>query len=78
MAAMSELDRVKQQIAYLKYWQGIMVVTAISVIGWFLTSPDDRPGHISAMAVLAAAALVFGIVVLHREIARRIDRLGDL
>jgi hypothetical protein len=23
----SELDRLKEQIAYLKFWQGIMVVT---------------------------------------------------
>lgn len=28
--AMAELDRVREQIAYLKFWQGIMVVTNIS------------------------------------------------
>ena len=28
---MSELDRLKEQLAYLKFWQGIMVVTDISL-----------------------------------------------
>jgi hypothetical protein len=32
---MSELDVAKEQIAYLKLWLGIMVVTDISLIGWF-------------------------------------------
>jgi len=27
---MSELDRLKEQLAYLKFWQGIMVITDIS------------------------------------------------
>ena len=35
---MAELDRVREKIAYLKYWQGFMVVTAISVFGWLLTA----------------------------------------
>ena len=35
---MSELDRIKEQIAYLKYWQGIMVVTDITLVGWLLTA----------------------------------------
>jgi len=29
----SELDRLKEQLAYLKFWQGIMVVTDISLVG---------------------------------------------
>jgi hypothetical protein len=33
---MSELDRLKEQLAYLKFWQGIMVVTEISLVGWFI------------------------------------------
>ena len=33
---MSELDRLKEQLAYLEFWQGIMVVTEISLVGWFI------------------------------------------
>jgi len=34
----SELDRLKEQIAYLKFWQGIMVVTEISLVGWLIST----------------------------------------
>ena len=36
---MSELDRLKEQLAYLKFWQGIMVITDISLVGWLLRRP---------------------------------------
>jgi hypothetical protein len=33
---MTEIDGAKEEIAYLKLWLGIMVVTGISLIGWLL------------------------------------------
>jgi 4-hydroxybenzoate polyprenyltransferase len=75
--AMSELDRVREQIAYLKYWQGIMVVTDISLIGWLMTVPGPQVG-IFALAFGGAIALTCGIYLLHRLIDRRIDELGRL
>jgi hypothetical protein len=35
---MPELDRLKEQLAYLKFWQGIMVVTDISLVGWLVST----------------------------------------
>ncbi len=35
---MSELDHLKEQVAYLKFWQGIVVVTDISLAGWLISS----------------------------------------
>ena len=35
---MSELDVAKEQIAYLKFWLGVMVVTDISVVGWLISN----------------------------------------
>ena len=35
---MSELDLAKEQIAYLKFWLGILVVTDISLFGWLITN----------------------------------------
>jgi hypothetical protein len=34
----SELDVAKEQIAYLKFWLGILVVTDISLFGWLLSN----------------------------------------
>lgn len=35
---MSELDIAKEKIAYLKIWLGILLVTDISVVGWFVSN----------------------------------------
>jgi hypothetical protein len=75
---MAEIDRVREQIAYLKYWQGIMVVTDISLVGWLITVADSPPQRTFTLALAGVAALSFGILDLHRRIERRIHRVGDL
>src|SRR4051812_27177285 len=39
---MSQLDHLREEIAYLKFWLGIFVVTDISLAGWLISSPDTR------------------------------------
>ena len=39
---MSKLDRTKEQIAYLRFWLGVMVVTDISLVGWVVSSAGSE------------------------------------
>ena len=39
---MSKLDKAKEQIAYLKFWLGVMVVTDISLVGWLVSNTNLR------------------------------------
>ncbi|MBI4189366.1 MAG: hypothetical protein HY525_02370 [Betaproteobacteria bacterium] len=75
---MSELDRLKEQVAYLKFWQGIVVVTDISLGGWLVSASDTAAPLTFALAVAGIILLSIGIVVLHRQIERRIDQIGKL
>ena len=75
---MSELDRLKEQIAYLKLWQGIMVVTDISLVGWLVSAADGTRPVLVALAVFTVALVTIGIVLAHRHIERRIDEIGKL
>ena len=75
---MSELDRLKEQLAYLKFWQGIMVVTDISLLGWLVSTADSTRALTVVLAIIGVVALTFGIVVLHRQVERRIDEIGRL
>ncbi len=75
---MSELDRLKEQLAYLKFWQGIMVVTDISLVGWLVSTADGARALTVVLAIIGVIALTFGIVVLHRQIERRINQIGRL
>jgi hypothetical protein len=74
----AEIDRVREQIAYLKFWQGIMVVTDISLVGWLITASDDATFALYAMALGTVAALSLGIMKLHRRIELRIEATARL
>lgn len=75
---MPELDRLKEQIAYLKLWQGMMVVADISLVGWLASAVDATRPVLVALAVITVALVTIGIVMVHRQIERRIDRIGKL
>jgi hypothetical protein len=74
----SELDRLKEQLAYLKFWQGIMVVTDISLVGWLVSTADSAAASLRFYGIVGVVFLTLGIIVLHRQIERRIDRIGTL
>lgn len=75
---MAALDRAREEIAYLKFWQGIMVVSDISLVGWFVTASDDATFGLYTMALGMLAALSLGIMKLHRRIEQRIEATGRL
>ena len=74
----SELDRLKEQLAYLKFWQGIVVVTDISLAGWLVSASDTAALFTVVLAIAGVVLLSVGIVILHRQIERRIDQIGKV
>ena len=75
---MSELDVAKEQIAYLKFWLGILVVTDISLFGWLLSNAMSADLRMVLGGCFAAVALTLGILFLHRRIERQIESLREL
>lgn len=77
-APMSELDRLREQLVYLRLWLGIVVVAEISLIGWLASAVESAPTRLLALAIATAVLLGLGILMLHRQIQRRIDHIGKL
>jgi hypothetical protein len=75
---MSELDVAKEQIAYFKLWLGIMVVTDISLIGWFIGNYGQAVAGLLITDLLAVVVVSAGIAELHRRIKRQIEHLREL
>lgn len=75
---MPELERLKEQIAYLKLLQGIAVVTFISLVGWVISASSTAAPMTMALAIIGVVLLGGAIVALHRQIGRRIDEIGRL
>lgn len=75
---MSELDRIKEQLVYLRFWLGIMVVTDISLVGWLASTVDTVSHALLGFAIVGIIVLSLGIFLLHRRIERRIEQIGRL
>jgi len=75
---MAQLDRLKEQLGYLKFWLGIAVVTNISLAGWLISSFDTAARFTFALALAGMVLLSFGILFLHRQIERRIEQIGTV
>ena len=75
---MSELDVAKEQIAYLKFWLGIFVVTDISLFGWVLSNVGSATLLLVFGGCFAIVATTVGIVLLHRRIEGQIEGLREL
>lgn len=72
-----EVDRLKEQVAYFKLWQGLFAVTDISVVGWLISGSDAANRWTIALAVAGVGLMTIGIIMLHRHIGTRMERLGE-
>ena len=75
---LSELDHLKEEVGYLKFWQGITVVTDISIAGWLISSSGTAAPYTISLAVIGLIVFTAGIVFLHRRIERRMTRIKEL
>jgi hypothetical protein len=75
---MSELDVAKEQIAYLKFWLGILVVADISLFGWLMSNVGSANLFLVLGGCFAVVAITVGTVFLHRRIERKIESLREL
>ena len=75
---MSKLDVAKEQIAYLKLWLSIMIVTDISLMGWLLGNFKTAGWPLILGDILALIAVSRGCYFLHTRIESAISKLEDL
>ena len=76
--AVAALDRHKEQLAYLRVWQGILIVTDISLVGWLMSFRDQSPAFVQTLAFMAFGILGVIVLLAHRRIERHIADVGRL
>ena len=75
---MATLDRVKEEVSYLRIWQGIFTVSGISLAGWLLSAGDSVPTLSYALALVGVLLLGLSGLILHHQIASRIREMEKL
>ena len=73
-----QLDRGKEQLAYLKLWQGVAVVSDISLLGWLLSGSSGASPSVVTLAWVGLGVLTYAIVRLHRRIKHYMQLIGTL
>ena len=74
----SKLDVAKEQIAYLKLWLGIVIVTDISLVGWLLGNFRSVEWPLIVGNLLALLGVAWGCYALHTRIESAIAKLEEL
>ena len=75
---MPELDRLKEEVAYLKFWQGLAVVVLVSIAGWLISNGAGADAWTFTLATAGVVWLGIVVMVLGRQIGRRIKEIGKL
>jgi len=75
---MSQIDIVKETIAYLKFWLGVMVVSDITLVGWLLTKAGVVSDLKTYGAVIGIAIITISALFVHKRIEYLISTLKEL
>lgn len=75
---MSKLDKLKEEIGWLKVVFAILVATDISLIAWLARNYANADNLLFTLCWVAVIFISLGIVWISRAAYRRIDELEDL
>jgi hypothetical protein len=76
---MAKIDEIKEEISYLKFWVGVFVAVAISLLSYIVK--HFNVNHFNLYLLFATIALVmdgFAILFVHKKITKKIKSLKDL
>jgi hypothetical protein len=75
---MAKIDRIREQINYMKVWISIFVVTEIGLIGWLVTNFDALNETKFFLGASGFLILLAAIHVLNKKILAKINSLESL
>ena len=78
MSTLFHLDRIKEQLAYLRLWLGILVVAEISLVGWTISAVESAPPRLLVLGIVGIMFLGWAVLLLHQQIDRRIEEIRSL
>ena len=75
---MAKIDEIKEELNYLKVWLGIVVITTISLISWLINNYETASELKILSDVVAIVVLTFSIIIIDKNIKKKMKSLKDL
>ena len=75
---MSKVDKLKEEIGWLKVVFAILVAIDISLVGWLAQNYDNAPVFLQTVCAVAVVFITGGVIWVNRIAYRKIDELEEL
>lgn len=75
---MSKIDRIKEEVGWLKIAFGLAVALDASLVAWLAQNYMTARPIVIIAAVVAAIVIAIAVVFINRRAFRRIEELEDL
>ena len=78
MVLMAEIDKVKEEINWLKVAFGLLIIIDISLVAWFVENYENIPNELLYLTLFGILLFTVGIVIVNRRAYKKINKLGEL
>ncbi len=75
---MSKIDKIEEQIGWLKVVFGLLVAMTASLVGWMASNYNNTDALFMLSAVILVIIFVYGIVVVNLKAFDKINELEEL
>jgi len=75
--AMAKIDRLKEEIGWLKLVFGLLVAIDVSLVGWLAQNYASASRVLVVGGVIATAVVTLGVVRINRVAYHRMKEMGD-
>ncbi|MBU0567163.1 hypothetical protein KKC52_03825 [bacterium] len=75
---MAKVDKLKEEIGWLKIIFGILIATDISLVAWLVQNYGKTAQFLIIACAIAVLLVTFAIVWVNRVAYRKIDELEEL
>ena len=75
---MAKIDEIKEELNYLKVWLGIIVLTTIGLISWLVNNYEVSSNIKIISDIVAVIVLTISIIIIDKNIKKKIKSLKDL
>ena len=75
---MGKIDKIKEQIGWLKVAFGIAVATAATLIGWLASNYESVQIYLSIASFVVILAVLVLIIIINKIAFKKMDELEEL
>jgi len=75
---MPKLDKLKEELGWLKVIFSILIATNLSLIAWFIQNYEKQKISLTILNGVIIIVLTFIIFLVNKKAYKKIDEIGEL